>query len=85
MEWISVKDKMPCDLEKEEPTSFCCNEGVLVMAEFVSGGPAPLIGLAIEENNGWNIAGGVGFHIDTGYYELLSEQITHWKPIADLE
>ncbi len=81
MKWISVKDKFPDDLEKEIPEKFCSCDGVLVMAEISSTGPSPLIGIAIREDSEWIILGDQGTHMDTGFYKLVSEDITHWMPI----
>lgn len=83
MHWISVKDKLPTDLEIQDPEYFCACEGLLVMAEKSSTGPSPLVGIASYHDNKWIIVGGEGFHSDTGLYALISDDITHWMPLPD--
>jgi hypothetical protein len=80
-EWISIKDKTPEQLEKEIPNEFCCHEAVLVCAHPARTGPSPLISMAIYGDGEWEILGGMGSHSDTGFYEMESKYITHWKRI----
>jgi hypothetical protein len=81
MKWIPIKDKTPADYEKENQLHFCSCEAVLIMAQQGSSGPAPLVGIGIWDGKGWDILGNMGAHMDTGYYDFESKDVTHWMPI----
>lgn len=74
---------MPSDYEKDNEEYFCSRDGVLVMADSSTTGPSPLIGIGIEDskNRTWEILGDQGTHSCTGFYGLISHDITHWMPI----
>jgi hypothetical protein len=73
-EWISIKDKLPPDFKE-----YCEHDYVWVYAEKASRAPSPLFGIAQWQNGKWDICDEGGAHSCTGWYELMPEDITHWR------
>jgi len=78
MKWISVKDKLPTDFERP-----CHHDPVLIFANNIFG-YGPVYGIAKYDDNKWEILGDAGAYDCEGFYELKSEDVTHWMelPIA---
>jgi hypothetical protein len=81
--WINVKDKLPKDLEKEQPTKFCQSEGLLLIIKTRSC-PSPLIGIGQCNNDEtWMVVSNAGYYSCTGLWEFTDFEITHWMPLPD--
>ena|SRR5258708_29344800 len=79
MKWISVKDKLPKDLEDQ----MCPHDAVLVIS-IEPRGPAPLYGIGRWHAEGWEIMENSGAHSCTGFYTLESQDITHWMQFPNM-
>lgn len=71
IDWISVKSQLPTDSKE-----ICCHNAVLVYAN--DNGPRRH-GIARYINGEWEILGNEGAHSCTGFYDMQSDDITHWK------
>lgn len=73
IKWISVKDKLPKDFE-----GLCQRDAVLVYSE--GNGPGRH-GIARYVCDKWEVLGNEGANSCTGFYDMCSDDITHWKEL----
>ncbi len=79
-EWISVKDELPMGVHYD---CSCSDDPFLVCSLDSKEAPSLLYGIAHFKNGSWEILGNKGAHRCTGFYEMTSEMITHWREFPD--
>jgi len=77
-EWISVTEALPEDFD-----NLCEYDAYLICSTDKKKFPGTVISIGTNTgpDRGWEILGNGGYWSDTGYWELKSEDITHWKYI----
>ena len=73
MKWVSVTSALPKD-----DLGCCMHDPVFVYSE--EGGPSR-IGIAQYYEEGWEVMGNQGVFSCAGFFDLSSEDITHWMRI----
>ncbi len=74
MKWISVKDKLPKDIE-----NMCEYDWVFVFGENEDG--LKIIGIGFMRYGNWNILGNLGaYSCHSDQEEFKPEFVTHWCP-----
>jgi len=75
MEWISVKDRLPTDSSFK---NACKYDYCLVYGEKQNDYATSLYSIAQYRDGKWDILNDVGASSCEGYYDLSSEEVTHW-------